>query len=256
MRFRLPAAFAFSTPHCILLIACYCFLGCAESKNNQPGSVLDSLAQVEKAKKEFAEPPVIPPPPVGAPSDITAMTPPTSLAPTTAPATGTYKVRFETSAGDFILLVHRDWAPVGAQRFHELVSDGFYDDCRFFRVVDGFMVQFGISGDPNANSKWKQHLPDDRAKQSNKRGYMTFATSGPNSRTTQVFINYVDNAFLDSQGFSPFGEVIEGLDKVDAINSEYGERPDQSQITNAGNSYLKQSFPNLDYVKSARIIEE
>jgi len=255
MRFRLPAAFAFSTAQCILLSACCCFLGCAESENNQPGSVLDSLAQVEKAKKEFAEPPVIPPPPSEPASDVTAMTPPTPPA-SDAPTTGTYKVKFETSAGDFILLVHRDWAPVGAQRFHQLVTDGFYDECRFFRVVEGFMVQFGISGNPDANSKWKRQLPDDRAKQSNKRGYITFATSGPNSRTTQVFINFVDNAFLDSQGFSPFGEVIEGLDKVDAINSEYGERPDQSQITNVGNSYLKQSFPNLDYVKSARILEE
>lgn len=242
MLFRLPLNTAFF----LLLSAACCFIGCSGANESQPRSVLDSLADVEKTKKELSEPPVIPPPPVEPTSETQAL----------APTTGTYKVKFETSAGDFVLLVHRDWAPVGAQRFHELVTAGFYDECRFFRVVENFMVQFGISGDPAANEKWKQHIPDDRAKQSNKRGYMTFATSGPNSRTTQVFINFIDNAFLDSQGFTPIGEVIEGLDKVDSIFSGFGEKPDQSQITRIGNSYLKENFPELDYVKTARIIAD
>jgi peptidyl-prolyl cis-trans isomerase A (cyclophilin A) len=172
-----------------------------------------------------------------------------------ASAAGSYSVKFETTAGDFVVLVHRDWAPLGAQRFHELVKSGFYDECRFFRVVSGFMVQFGINGNPTTQQSWEQRLRDDPAKESNRRGYITFATSGANSRTTQVFINFVDNSFLDSQGFSPFGEVIEGMDNVDKINAEYGESPDQGQINSAGNTYLNSQFPKLDYIKKATIIE-
>lgn len=172
------------------------------------------------------------------------------------PAEGTFKVRFETTAGNFVVLVHRDWAPRGAQRFYELVEAKFYDQCRFFRVVPDFMVQFGINGDPNVQDKWKKNLVDDPVKQSNKRGYMTFATAGEHSRTTQVFINFKNNDFLDSQGFAPFAEVIEGMENVDAIYSGYLERPDQGAIQAEGNNYLERSFPKLDYVMQATVLKE
>ena len=168
-----------------------------------------------------------------------------------------YKVKFETSGGDFVIEVNRDWAPVGADRFHELVSKGFFDECRFFRVVPGFMVQFGINGDPEVQKEWRfARIKDDRVTQSNKKGYITFATSGPNSRTSQVFINFKDNRFLDGQGFAPFGKVVEGMEIVDKINSQYGEDPDQGMIQGSGNKYLTKEFPKLDYVKKATIVED
>ncbi len=173
-----------------------------------------------------------------------------------ADGANTYRVKFETTAGDFVVEVHRDWAPVGAERFHELVKSGFYDDAKFFRVVPNFMVQFGISADPKVMDEWRDaKIKDDPVKRSNKKGYMTFATSGPNSRTSQVFINYKNNTFLDDQGFSPFGEVVEGMDVVEKINSEYGERPNQSLIQKKGNAYLNSDFPRLDGIKKATIVE-
>jgi peptidyl-prolyl cis-trans isomerase A (cyclophilin A) len=229
----------------VLLSAMCLMAGCSGGNDNQPRTVLDSLAEVEKAKKELEEPSFIPP-----------AVKPDSVMQAMAPTTGTYKVKFETSAGDFTLLIHRDWAPLGAQRFHELVTAGFYDECRFFRVVPNFMVQFGISGTPSVQEEWNRNIPDDPVKESNKRGYLTFATSGANTRTSQVFINFVDNTSLDSQGFAPFGEVIEGMEAVDSIHSGYGEQPDQGQITGRGNEYLNASFPDLDYVTKATIIEE
>jgi peptidyl-prolyl cis-trans isomerase A (cyclophilin A) len=169
----------------------------------------------------------------------------------------TYKVLFETSAGDFTVEVHREWSPNGADRFHKLVESGFYDECRFFRVVPGFMVQWGINGDPEIQQNWvKANIKDDRGIKSNKRGFITFATSGKNSRTSQVFINFKDNAFLDSQGFSPFGQVVEGMDVVDAINSQYGEQPDQGLIQAKGNEYLNKSFPKLTYIKKATVVKD
>ena len=171
-------------------------------------------------------------------------------------APATYKAAFDTSAGKFVVEVHRDWAPKGADRFYNLVKNGFYDDCRFFRVVPNFMVQFGINGDPDVQSHWRgaaANLTDDPVKQSNKKGYITFATSGKDSRTTQVFINFKDNTFLDSQGFSPFGEVTSGMDVVEKITDQYGEKPNQGSIQQNGNTYLKASFPKLDYIKKATI---
>jgi peptidyl-prolyl cis-trans isomerase A (cyclophilin A) len=173
----------------------------------------------------------------------------------TEQAPASYKAAFDTSAGKFVITVHRAWAPNGADRFYNLVKNGFFDETRFFRVVPNFMVQFGINGDPAVASAWMPaRLKDDpSAGHSNKKGYVTFATSGPNSRTTQVFINFKDNAFLDSQGFTPFGEVTTGMDVVEKITDQYGEKPNQGAIQSQGNTYLKASFPKLDYVKKATI---
>ncbi len=170
----------------------------------------------------------------------------------TAPAT--YKAAFDTSAGRFVVEVHRDWAPKGADRFYNLVKNGFYDGDRFFRVVPNFMVQFGLNGDPNIQGVWRNaNITDDPVKESNKRGYITFATAGPNTRTTQVFINFKDNTGLDRQGFAPFGQVVEGMDVVDKINAQYREEPNQAMIQSQGNAYLQKNFPKLDYVKKASI---
>lgn len=175
----------------------------------------------------------------------------------TIPREGVYRVRFETTAGDFVVEVHRDWAPIGAQRFFELVSSGFYDECRFFRVVPDFMVQFGINGDPAVQGRWKKNIMDDPVTQSNLPGYITFAKTGlPNSRTTQVFVNYSDNSRLDADGFAPFGKVTEGMENVTAIYSGYRERPDQMAIQSSGNSYLQKAFPNLDSIRKATIITD
>ena len=173
----------------------------------------------------------------------------------TEQAPATYKAKFETSKGTFVVQVNREWAPNGADRFYNLVKNGFFDNARFFRVVPDFMVQFGINGDPKVSEVWRPaRIPDDRVTQSNKRGYITFATSGPNSRTTQVFINFKDNAFLDKQGFSPFGQIVSGMENVvDKIHAGYGESPNQGAIQMQGNSYLNSSFPSLDYIKKATI---
>jgi peptidyl-prolyl cis-trans isomerase A (cyclophilin A) len=172
----------------------------------------------------------------------------------TEQAPASYKAKFDTSKGPFVVEVHRDWAPKGADRFYNLVKNGFFDDTRFFRVVPDFMVQFGINGDPNIQKNWQNaNITDDPVKQSNKRGYVTFATRGPNTRTTQMFINFKDNAGLDRQGFAPFGEVVTGMDIVDKITSQYGEKPNQGSIQAEGNAYLNKEFPKLDYIKKATI---
>ncbi len=166
-----------------------------------------------------------------------------------------FSVEFQTSAGEFVIDVTPAWSPLGAARFRELVEAEFYDDCRFFRVVPGFVVQFGMNGDPVVNAQWSSMpIDDDPVVESNLRGLVTFAkSSSPDSRTTQLFINYGDNSFLDSMGFSPFGVVRTGLDSVDAINDEYGEAPSQVQIESDGNVYLDANFPNLDFITTARI---
>ena len=171
-----------------------------------------------------------------------------------------YKAKFDTTKGVFVIEVQRDWAPNGADRFYNLVKNGLYDNVRFFRVISGFMVQFGIHGDPKVSAPWREaQLKDDPVKHSNKRGYITYAMAGPNTRTSQVFINFGDNASLDSQGFSPFGRVVTGMEVVDKLNAEYGEGaprgrgPDQSRMQMEGNAYLTKDFGRLDYVKKATI---
>ena len=168
-----------------------------------------------------------------------------------------FKVKVETSKGNFVLEVTRKWAPIGADRFHELVKNKFYKEARFFRVVPGFMVQWGINADPEVQKNWKNAtIKDDPVVASNQRGFITYAKTGlPNSRSTQLFINFGDNSFLDPQKFAPFGRVVEGMDVVEAINAEYGEKPDQTSIQTRGNEYLKEKFPNLDFIKSMRIIK-
>ena len=178
----------------------------------------------------------------------------------TEQAPATYKVKFDTTKGAFVVQVTRAWAPIGADRFYNLVKNGFYDNVRFFRVISGFMVQFGINGDPGVMAKWREaSIKDDPVTQSNKHGYITFATAGPNTRTSQVFINFNDNTQLDQMGFAPFGRVISGMDVVDKLNAEYGEGaprgrgPDQGRMQQEGNAYLAKDFPRLDYVKKATI---
>ena len=173
-----------------------------------------------------------------------------------------FKAKFETSEGDFVIEVHRDWAPLGADRFFNLVKIGFFDEGKFFRAINGFMVQFGISGDPEVSKVWREaNIQDDPAKQSNTRGRVTFAMGGPNTRTSQVFINYVDaNRRLDGMGFAPLGEVVDGMNVVDKLYKGYGEGapggmgPDQGRIQVQGNTYLERSFPKLSSVKRATIV--
>jgi peptidyl-prolyl cis-trans isomerase A (cyclophilin A) len=178
----------------------------------------------------------------------------------TEQAPATYKARFDTSKGVFVIDVRREWAPVGADRFYNLVKNGFYDENRFFRVISGFMVQFGINGNPQVSTPWRNaQIKDDPVKQSNKRGFITFATSGPNSRTTQVFINFGDNSRLDGMGFASFGQVSSGMNVVDQLYADYGEGapsgrgPNQGRIQGEGNAYLTRDFPNLDFVRKATI---
>ncbi len=179
----------------------------------------------------------------------------------TEKAPATYEAKFDTSKGTFVIEVHRAWAPRGADRFYNLVKNGFYDNVRFFRVLSGFMAQFGINGDPSLSAKWREaRIADDPVKMSNTRGTISFATAGPNTRTTQVFINFGDNASLDRMGFAPFAKVISGMKVVDSLYAGYGEGapqgngPDQSKIQMEGNRYLNASFKRLDYIKKATIV--
>jgi peptidyl-prolyl cis-trans isomerase A (cyclophilin A) len=173
-----------------------------------------------------------------------------------------FKVRFETTKGDFVVAVDRAWAPIGTDRFYNLVKLGFYDDVAFFRVIEGFMAQFGMHGDARVMGRWRNaQIKDDPVVESNTRGRITFAKTGaPNSRTTQLFINYGDNSSLDRMGFAPFGEVVEGMDVVDAIfvigeGAPRGRGPSQQMIQRRGNAYLRAQFPDLDYIKRARIVD-
>jgi len=168
-----------------------------------------------------------------------------------------YRTLFDTSVGMFVIQVHRDWAPHAADRFYNLVKHGFYDGCRFFRVIPKFMAQFGIHGNPAVSAAWAEAtIPPDRSRQSNIRGRVTFAmSSDPGSRTTQVFINYADNSRLDIDGFAPFGEVTSSMILVELIFSKYGEDPDQGRIQMEGNAFLSKYFPRMDYIKKATITE-
>lgn len=173
--------------------------------------------------------------------------------PTDAIVPPVFMVDFETTTGPVSLEIHTDWAPLGAARFHELVTAEYYDDARYFRVVEDFIVQFGLAADPAATAEWDSPISDDPVLESNLARTITFATAGPNTRTTQLFINLEDNATFDGQGFAPFGMVVQGMENIASINSEYGDLPDQAQIVSEGNAYLDAAFPNLDSIITARI---
>lgn len=179
----------------------------------------------------------------------------------TATAPENYQVRFTTTRGDFVISVSRAWAPLGADRFYNLVRHHYYDNASFFRVVPGFVVQFGISAYPPISAAWSNaNIKDDPVKQSNTKGFVTYAMGGPNTRTTQVFVNLRDNSRLDRDGFAPFGQVTEGMDVVEALYDQYGDGSDmggkgplQGQIEKLGKSYLDKDFPKLDSIKMATV---
>lgn len=180
-----------------------------------------------------------------------------------AQAPASYQVYFETTKGPFVMQVVREWAPRGADRFFNLVQHGYYDGAYFFRVEPGFVVQFGLAADPAVSSVWRgQRLQDDPVVQSNHRGYVSFASAGPDTRTAQIFINLSDNAALDAQGFAPFARIAEGLAVVDSLYAGYGggagfsPGPDQGRILAEGSAYLERDFPLLDEILSARVIAD
>jgi len=159
-----------------------------------------------------------------------------------------------TSKGDITIEVHRDWAPIGAQRFYELVQAGFYDNARFFRYVPNFVIQFGLAADPAVTKKWSTTINDDPVTHINRTGSLSFATAGPNTRTSQIFINLRTNQTLDDQGFAPFAQIVDGQDVVGKIYGGYGEQPDQDAIRLKGNTYLLKSYPKMDYIKTAKVM--
>jgi peptidyl-prolyl cis-trans isomerase A (cyclophilin A) len=169
-----------------------------------------------------------------------------------------FKAQFTTTAGDFVVEVHRPWAPLGADRFYNLVKNGFFTNAAFFRVVVSprpFIVQFGLNANPAVNKVWQAaNIKDDPVMGSNTRGTLVFATAGPNTRTTQLFINLNNNSPLDSMGFAPFGTVTDGMDVVDKIYPGYAERPDQQRITEEGDAYLVKNFPKIEKIKAAKIL--
>jgi peptidyl-prolyl cis-trans isomerase A (cyclophilin A) len=183
--------------------------------------------------------------------------------PAKPPIPAEYKVKFETTKGDVVIQVHHDWAPLGADHFYQLVTKHYYDNNAFFRAIKGFVVQFGMNGDPKVTAQWNKPIKDDPPKMPNKTGTVTFAKTGmPDSRTTHIFININDNAdALDAMGFTPFGEVLSGMDVVNNLYMGYGDGPpsgvgpDQEALTHGGNTYLQKAFPNLDYIKKATVID-
>jgi peptidyl-prolyl cis-trans isomerase A (cyclophilin A) len=249
---------------CAVIVAMVLLAGC---KKEQPAS--------EPPPAPVAKTETPPPPPASTetkPAPSEAMTGPVIkssapalsagnlLKPATlqAKAPDTYRVKFLTTRGEFTVAVTRSLSPLGADRFYNLVRGGFYNDSSFFRVVPGFVVQFGIAAKPAVSAAWKQtEIKDDPVLGSNKRGYLTFATSGPGTRTTQIFINLKDNPRLDGMGFSPFGLVEDaGMNVIDMLYDQYGDNagPEQDKIESQGNPYLKKGWPKLDYIISATII--
>jgi peptidyl-prolyl cis-trans isomerase A (cyclophilin A) len=232
----------FPVPLLVLLIAAIAGSACGPREKASP----------DAAPEAVATPTPVPPPP------------PPLLDPQQASETAPdrFKVRFETTEGPFVVEVRRKWAPNGADRFYNLVKLGYYDGVTFFRVLDNFMAQFGIHGDPDVSAVWRNaQFPDDPVVQSNTRGMVTFATAGPDTRTTQIFINYKDNGNLDGMGFAPFGRVVEGMAVVDKLHSAYGEGapsgrgPAQGRAEAEGNEYFRSEFPDLDHIETARLVE-
>ncbi len=247
----------------VALAACPAESGTKAQAQDSKAAAADSKAAAPASADAKAKGPVADAKPAEKPAaakDIDPKLLDPAAANETAP--DSYKVKFTTTKGDFVVEVDRSLAPNGADRFYNLVKVGFYDDVAFFRAIDKFMVQFGLHGQGRVNATWRRaRITDDPVKGTNKRGTITFATSGKDSRTTQVFINFKNNANLDKMGFSQFGSVVEGMDIVDSLHKGYGEGaprgrgPEQGRIQREGNAYLKKEFPELDYVKSATIME-
>ncbi len=181
----------------------------------------------------------------------------------TEKAPDSFRVKMQTTAGNLVIEIHREWAPHGADRFFNLVKIGYYNDVAFYRVLPGFMAQAGMNGDPKVSAAWlNSYIPADELRQSNTKGRVSYAMGGdPGSRSAQFFINYGDNSYLDEMGFAPFGEVVEGFETVQALYSDYGEGapkgngPNQTKLYRGGNAYLKGGFPKLDYIVSAVLVE-
>jgi cyclophilin family peptidyl-prolyl cis-trans isomerase len=171
------------------------------------------------------------------------------------PAPDSFRVAFTTSRGTFVVEARRAWAPKGVDRFHALVGEGFFDENRFYRVLPGFIAQFGANDDKKRNEQWEAApIADDPPREKNRRGTISFANLGPGTRTHQLFVNLKDNASLDAQGFAPIGRVVEGMSVVDSLYDEYGEIPKYQLIATLGNKYLARMFPKLDYITTARIV--
>jgi peptidyl-prolyl cis-trans isomerase A (cyclophilin A) len=238
-----------------------------DTSEEEAGDVVKEPIDVEKPPTKVEEvdrPEAVPAEPPKAKPERESKVHPGLLDPSQASerAPEVFRTRFDTTKGAFVIEVNRSWAPRGADRFYNLVRVGFFEDIAFFRVLDGFVAQFGISGDPKVSEKWRDaNILDEPVKASNLAGYITFAKGGPNTRTTQLFINLADNVNLDRMGFPPFGKVVEGMSVVSSLYSGYGEGaprgrgPDQSLIQERGNTYLKKQFPKFDYIKTASIVE-
>ncbi len=237
----------------IFIVLVLALSACSSSNNKSESSNAQSTQQTATPKAtDGTEPGAAP-----SAQKVDVLDPATA----TLEAPAEYTAKLETTKGEILIDVKREWAPQGADRFYNLIKAGYFEDVAFFRVIDGFMAQVGIHGDPSVSKAWKDaNITDDPVKASNTRGTVSFATAGPNTRTTQFFINFGDNARLDDMGFSPFGKVRD-MKAVDALYSGYGEGapsgngPSQGQIESEGNAYLKRDFPKLDYIERASIVE-
>jgi peptidyl-prolyl cis-trans isomerase A (cyclophilin A) len=219
-----------------------------------------TVAAQTSTPKPAAKPPATAAPKPAAPAAAAPKAPNRLLNPAalTAKAPEMFKVKFDTTKGPVVILLHRDWAPKGVDRFYNMTRNGFFTGARFFRVIPNFMAQFGINGDPAVNDAWeKARLTDDPPNgKSNVRGILTYGTTGqPNSRGTQLFINYKDNSYLDKQGFVPIGEVVEGMELVDMLYADYGAAPqnEQGTLVSQGNKFMQSKYPKLDYIKTATV---
>lgn len=220
----------------LTLLTALFLTACSSSTDQQKKSAEAERTMPPAAEK--APTPMPPPAPAAAPEEKSK----------------TFKVRFTTSKGPVLIEVHPEWAPLGAEHFRKLVEAKYFDGVRFFRIVPNFVVQFGLAANPAVTKKWDIAIKDDSVAQTNRTGALSFATMGPGTRTTQIFINLQSNRSLDTQGFAPFAQVVEGMEIIEHLYGGYGEQPDQGAITGQGNAYLEKNFPNLDYIKSATIL--
>lgn len=247
----------------LVLAATLAVSGCKKQDASPAGKTAEQAASEASAPPAATEGDPAAPKEASSPDAETEAAAPEAASEPAAPAwEDSFAVKLETTKGDIVIDVNRDWSPLGAERFHELVSSGFYNDVAFFRVMENFMAQTGVSGNPSLNRKWgKKKIKDEPPKTSNTRGTVSFAKAGPNSRTTQFFINLVDNSQLDAMLFAPFGKVRD-MTAADALFAGYGDGPPQGKGPNQqklkaqGNKYLKKKFPKLDYITSATILDE